>query len=900
MALDFRGIGVNLQITAANAHVLDDPERIKAAIQEVNDRNLYDSPSSKTMMPGRVIQINGVPFRTQGDVLAGGLGAVITVADPTGQRYKLKRVFPLPENPVPPTVKEFLIGHLVSQAASLSGFPAAPGTLKPYWVVKGGRRSDSQRPYYALLEEGGQTLERYLTSRPNQTLSCFKTIATQIQSLQASNQFVHADLKPNNILLDANGHLRIIDFGFSRVIQNGVTVRTKSAGDYNNWRDLTHLAIGIAWLCNTAYVANAGILSTFLQGKGGWPMRVLQARNPNELYLHLLPDGGAENVNALPSSVLAALARYPLYNPPAAPSPPSPFGSAPPPPPPAPPAPGALPAQPTDDQLAQEIQTAYMDALRRVGTDPMVPGDIIYGMASRYVIREVRADPTQPLRTTLTARLTGIRSSATPVNLLYFDACGSVEVEFFSIRGATAAQKANIHQAIFRLLEPTLARPYSTALAQTLLATITFLRVGFTRVSQEERTDLLSASSADRDARLQAILDQGQRGVGRRGPAGLRLRTEEISAIKGCACLFGCAAVIWFGGPLAAVQGVGSGVVAGVGAGGGLAIGLVGKVLGGAAWATGGGIQVVGQAIQLAGQGVGGAAGLLGQGIGGVGAVAGQAVGLAGQAVGGIGGIAGRAVGLLGEGIEGAGALLGGIGGGQTTRKRKLRGKRAQRRKTRSGWRGKGGRTLVRSEPPVLNQPFEVSSTLKRSVNRNGSTKTPDAEILFDYDLPSEYSYDFFLTTSVEYLFDHLRFDVFPSESEEEVRELITDLFYVACRDPPVLKTILSLSEAGDLQGLRSFAREARAGYSRLEELFLEAFGVDAKLESIKNPQAIVEAYLRETNRRLSLRLLQTLVTFDVTPNPKALATYVNDYESIDPRLRLEKLGAYDYDGFGI
>lgn len=543
--------------------------------------------------------------------------------------------------------------------------------------------------------------------------------------------------------------------------------------------------------------------------------------------------------------------------------------------------------------MAVEIERAYRDALRGGGTDPNFPGDAVYRLATQYVIREVRANQVQPLRTTLNARLAGIRSSATPVNLLYFDACGSIEVEFFTLRGATGAQKANVHQAIFNLLAPTLERPYSTAVAQTLLGTIAFIRVGLGRLTQDEKTQILSAPSADQQARLQAAQQQGQRGIGRRIPGSVRLSTEEIEAAKkGCACLCGCVAVVWVVGPV--------GVIQGVAAAGGFSLGLVGRVLGSAAWLAGGGVQVFGQAVQLAGQGVGGAAGLLGQGIGGVGAAAGQAVGLAGQAVGGIGGLAGRAVGALGQGIEGAGALLGGIGGGKKTRKRKLHRKETQRRKTRGGWKGKGGRALLASQPTLLNQPFEVSSNLKQSVNLKGSTKTPDAEITFEYDLPSEYSYDFFLNTSVEYLFDHLRFDVFSSDSEDLLRELITDLFYVGCRDPKVLKTILSFAEARDLEGLRSFAREAKTNYSRLEEIFLDAFGVDVTLETIKNPQEIVDAYLRETNRRLSLRLLQTLLTFDVTPNPKALATYVKDYESIDPLFRLEKLGAYDYDGFGI
>ncbi len=60
----------------------------------------------------------------------------------------------------------------------------------------------------------GETLERRCPSRISSILSIFRRVAEGLHALHLLG-YAHADLKPNNILLTADGGIKIIDFGQS-------------------------------------------------------------------------------------------------------------------------------------------------------------------------------------------------------------------------------------------------------------------------------------------------------------------------------------------------------------------------------------------------------------------------------------------------------------------------------------------------------------------------------------------------------------------------------------------------------------------------------------------------------------------------------------------------------------
>lgn len=73
--------------------------------------------------------------------------------------------------------------------------------------------------YYATEYFDGQTLRTWMKAHPRASLEAVRRIVEQIAvGLRAFHRrdVIHQDLKPENIMIDANGRVKIIDFGSSR------------------------------------------------------------------------------------------------------------------------------------------------------------------------------------------------------------------------------------------------------------------------------------------------------------------------------------------------------------------------------------------------------------------------------------------------------------------------------------------------------------------------------------------------------------------------------------------------------------------------------------------------------------------------------------------------------------
>jgi hypothetical protein len=173
----------------------------------------------------------------------------------------------------------------------------------------------------------------YVDANPAQLRPCFKRLAEWLQSLQASCNFIHADFKGNNILMDSRNHLRIIDYGWNRMTINGVLITSKLDGTvYTNWRDFTLLAHYIYLVSPRARSApNTALLQFITQGclwrgYGNLWTALTYTRNMRNFgagYMWL--DSADGNTNGTPTAVLRQLAAVASHATAASAAPPNPF-----------------------------------------------------------------------------------------------------------------------------------------------------------------------------------------------------------------------------------------------------------------------------------------------------------------------------------------------------------------------------------------------------------------------------------------------------------------------------------------------------------------------------------------------------------------------------------------------
>ncbi len=90
-----------------------------------------------------------------------------------------------------------------------------PNIVKCYDIFNG-----ENLKYIVMEYADGKTLKTLLNEK--EKLSFDETISISIQILQAldhahSNNVVHRDIKPQNIIIDKNGNLKITDFGIAQI-----------------------------------------------------------------------------------------------------------------------------------------------------------------------------------------------------------------------------------------------------------------------------------------------------------------------------------------------------------------------------------------------------------------------------------------------------------------------------------------------------------------------------------------------------------------------------------------------------------------------------------------------------------------------------------------------------------
>ncbi len=145
-------------------------------------------------------------FRVEEQLGAGGMGEVYLATDLALDRRVALKV--LPESvAADPARRERLIKEARAQARV-----SHPNVAHIYFIGE-----EQSRLYFAMEYIAGQTLGDKLAAGPlpmHDALALIRSAALGLREAQRSG-FTHRDVKPSNLMLDAHGVLKVVDFGLA-------------------------------------------------------------------------------------------------------------------------------------------------------------------------------------------------------------------------------------------------------------------------------------------------------------------------------------------------------------------------------------------------------------------------------------------------------------------------------------------------------------------------------------------------------------------------------------------------------------------------------------------------------------------------------------------------------------
>jgi hypothetical protein len=188
--------------------------------------------------------------------------------------------------------------------------------------------------------------------------------------------------------------------------------------------------------------------------------------------------------------------------------------------------------------------------------------------------------------------------------------------------------------------------------------------------------------------------------------------------------------------------------------------------------------------------------------------------------------------------------------------------------------------------------------------NTNTLTKGNKMERKLEFDYELSYDIENLQSNSVEYLFHYLRFEVFPDIPEEKLKKLFYTLSFVGCREPDILKSIISFTQEKDFEGLLEFAETKQLQPKELLDIAQEEVDScpvetntntntntrkkNTKIEVMyyKKPETMIDGWFVEENPYLAYSLFQHLIFSQ--QDDKYLKSFIENYKSLPPEGRKE------------
>jgi hypothetical protein len=182
------------------------------------------------------IVLGGNTFYIKGPSINGAWGCLTPVSTNSNPavpaEYMLKLIYLNDDNEYKSVMKEFIVNSIIDQ--KYHNHPLCQFTNSIYAVAgdinltlpppnPGQPQIVYPHVLYCIQEKLSQTFQERILPIVNvltintEMKNLIYQIAAKLQILWGENQFNHSDLKSNNVMMDATGNYRLIDFGFSRM-----------------------------------------------------------------------------------------------------------------------------------------------------------------------------------------------------------------------------------------------------------------------------------------------------------------------------------------------------------------------------------------------------------------------------------------------------------------------------------------------------------------------------------------------------------------------------------------------------------------------------------------------------------------------------------------------------------
>lgn len=153
------------------------------------------------------------PYVLRGVLGRGGMGTVYLAERDDGQFDQQVALKLIPRHRADPELaRRFLVERQILASLVHRGIAR---------LYDGGVTQDG-RPYFAMEYVEGEAITRYSESRQLDVESRLKLFEDVCQAVEYAQQrlVVHRDLKPNNILVNAQGEVKLLDFGIAKLLDD--------------------------------------------------------------------------------------------------------------------------------------------------------------------------------------------------------------------------------------------------------------------------------------------------------------------------------------------------------------------------------------------------------------------------------------------------------------------------------------------------------------------------------------------------------------------------------------------------------------------------------------------------------------------------------------------------------